>query len=74
MLRRKKTDMVNGKPILVLPPRTVALVECEFEQDERDFYKAMAERTEVTLSKFAKSGASNTFTSVLVLLLRLRQG
>ncbi|KAG9022469.1 hypothetical protein FRB95_014735 [Tulasnella sp. JGI-2019a] len=73
MLRRKKTDMVNGKPILVLPDRTVALVECEFEQDELDFYTAMVERTEVTLNKFAKSGAQNVFTSVLVLLLRLRQ-
>ncbi|KAG8886897.1 hypothetical protein FRB98_000813 [Tulasnella sp. 332] len=73
MLRRKKTDIVNGKPILVLPDRTVTLVECEFEQDELDFYTAMVERTEVTLNKFAKSGASNVYTSVLVLLLRLRQ-
>ncbi|KAG9022470.1 hypothetical protein FRB95_014736 [Tulasnella sp. JGI-2019a] len=73
MLRRKKTDIVNGKPILALPGRTVALVECEFEQDEFDFYTAMVERTEVTLNKFAKPGAQNAYANVLVLLLRLRQ-
>lgn len=74
MLRRKKTDEINGKPILVLPDRNVAIVECQFDEDEMAFYTAMVERTEVTLNKFKKSGASNVFTSVLVLLLRLRQG
>ncbi|KAG8997479.1 hypothetical protein FRB93_014090 [Tulasnella sp. JGI-2019a] len=73
MLRRNKTDIVNCKPILALPGRTVVLVECEFEQDELDFYTAMVKRTEVTLTKFAKPGAQNAYANVLVLLLRLRQ-
>ncbi|KIO30136.1 hypothetical protein M407DRAFT_20805 [Tulasnella calospora MUT 4182] len=73
MLRRTKTQVVNGKPILSLPDRTVNMVECEFDQDEQEFYNALVERTELTLNKFAKSGLTNNFTSVLVLLLRLRQ-
>lgn len=74
MLRRTKTQVVNGKPILSLPDRTVNMVECEFDQDEQEFYNALVERTDLTLNKFAKSGLTNKFTSVLVLLLRLRQG
>lgn len=73
MLRRTKTQVVNGKPILSLPDRTVNMVECEFDQDEQEFYNALVERTDLTLNKFAKSGLTNKFTSVLVLLLRLRQ-
>ncbi|KAG9037362.1 hypothetical protein FS837_001449 [Tulasnella sp. UAMH 9824] len=49
------------------------MVECEFDQDEQEFYNALVERTDLTLNKFAKSGLTNKFTSVLVLLLRLRQ-
>ncbi|KAG9000040.1 hypothetical protein FRB90_011885, partial [Tulasnella sp. 427] len=73
MLRRTKNQVVNGKPILSLPDRTVAMVECDFDQDEQEFYNALVERTDLTLNKFARSGLSNNFTSVLVLLLRLRQ-
>lgn len=73
MLRRTKNQVVNGKPILNLPDRTVAIIECEFDQDEQEFYNALVERTELTLNKFAKTGLTNNFTSVLVLLLRLRQ-
>lgn len=75
MLRRTKTQIINGKPILNLPDRSVAVVECEFDAEEQQFYTAVVDRTELTLNKYAKSGTlSNNFTSVLILLLRLRQG
>ena len=75
MLRRKKTDMLNGKPLLELPKRHLAIVPCEFDPEERAFYVGLEQRIEAVMQKLAKSGdLSKSYTSVLVLLLRLRQG
>ena len=75
MLRRTKGQQIDGKPLLNLPKRSVQVVECEFDAYERAFYKSLEDRTNVTLTKFVKQGAvQNNYTSVLVLLLRLRQG
>lgn len=75
MLRRKKDTMLNGKPIIKLPERIVEVVECQFDPDEREFYEAIENKVESTLEKFLKNGeASRNYTSMLVLLLRLRQG
>jgi SNF2 family DNA or RNA helicase len=51
MLRRLKTAELNGKRILNLPERTVTVVNCTFDHDERTFYRALAERTALTMSK-----------------------
>lgn len=75
MLRRRKDALLNGKPIIELPARDVNVLECEFDDEERAFYTALQEKVEETLNKFIKSGdISKNLTSVLVLLLRLRQG
>lgn len=75
MLRRKKTDMLNGKPLLELPKRLLTIVPCEFDPEERAFYVGLEQRIEAVMQKLAKSGdLSKSYTSVLVLLLRLRQG
>jgi SNF2 family DNA or RNA helicase len=75
MLRRKKTDTLDGKPLIILPPRNVQVVTCDFDEDERAFYDALKDRTDATLRKIAKEGeASKNYTAVLLLLLRLRQG
>lgn len=60
MLRRLKTAEVNGKKILNLPARTVTVVKCLFDDDEWTFYKALAERTALRMSKvhFAHSQGS----------------
>jgi SNF2 family DNA or RNA helicase len=75
MLRRTKTQTIGGKPLLSLPGRTVQVIECEFDDDERAFYKALEERTSVTINKFVRRGeVMKNYTSMLLLLLRLRQG
>jgi SNF2 family DNA or RNA helicase len=75
MLRRKKDTLVNGKALIELPPRKLDLVDCEFDDDERAFYDALNDKVQLTLNKFIKSGSvQNNYTSMLVLLLRLRQG
>lgn len=75
MLRRTKTQEIDGKPIIVLPPRTVDIIQCEFDDEERAFYQAVEARTSLAMNKFVEQGSvMSNYTSVLILLLRLRQG
>ncbi|TDL20620.1 hypothetical protein BD410DRAFT_725354 [Rickenella mellea] len=74
MLRRKKDTLLNGKPLIELPPRIVNVQPCEFDEDEREFYDALEKKIALTINKFMKGGAQMpNYTSMLVLLLRLRQ-
>lgn len=75
MLRRTKTDTLNGKPLLELPDRLVQIVPCAFDAEERAFYDSLQERVQNSLETLQKQGdMSKNYTSMLVLLLRLRQG
>lgn len=75
MLRRTKNQEIDGKPIIVLPPRTVEVLPCEFDAEERAFYSAVEARTDLAMNKFMEKGTvMANYTSVLILLLRLRQG
>lgn len=76
---------VDGKPILVLPGRKVEVVACAFDADERAFYDALEQKSALTFNKvssqvtaliqFLSSGTvMANYTSVLTMLLRLRQG
>ncbi|KAI5118940.1 hypothetical protein M0805_006286 [Coniferiporia weirii] len=74
MLRRKKDTELNGKPLIELPERIVNIVPCLFDADEREFYESIESKVELTLNKFRQNGdAAKNYTSMLVLLLRLRQ-
>lgn len=75
MLRRLKTDMLDGEPLVSLPGRDVAVVVCEFDEEERAFYTALQDKMQLALNKFIEAGTvMNNYTAVLTLLLRLRQG
>lgn len=75
MLRRLKDAIHEGAPLIQLPPRTLQIVECEFDNTERAFYQSLEEKTNVTMEKFINKGeVMRNYTAVLVLLLRLRQG
>lgn len=71
MLRRKKTDYVNGVPLIKLPARNVQVLSCTFNEVERTFYTALEQKMDVVLKKLMARGGN--YTSILVLLLRLRQ-
>ncbi|KAG8736436.1 hypothetical protein FRC10_009318 [Ceratobasidium sp. 414] len=74
MLRRTKDMTIDGAPLISLPGRTVNTVYCEFDEDELAFYKALEQKTSLTLNKFVRAGTvMSNYTSVLLLLLRLRQ-
>jgi SNF2 family DNA or RNA helicase len=75
MLRRRKTDLLNGKPLIELPERHLSIVPCEFDEDERQFYFALENKIDEAMKKFVKNNeVMKNYTNVMVLLLRLRQG
>ncbi len=76
MLRRTKNQTIKGKPLLVLPERIVEVVTCDFDPEEREFYNLLQERTATRLADIEAEGqlTGKSYTQVLLLLLRLRQG
>lgn len=75
MLRRTKGTILNGKPLLDLPDRIVNVVHCSFDPEEQHFYESIQTRVQDSLETLQRSGdMSKNYTSMLVLLLRLRQG
>ncbi|KUI73471.1 hypothetical protein VM1G_08954 [Cytospora mali] len=74
MLRRMKTSTLDGKPLVILPPKTEKVSHVEFSDDERDFYKNLEARTSITFNKYLRAGTvGKNYSNILVLLLRLRQ-
>ena len=50
-LRRTKDTKLNGKPIVQIPEKSVFLNYVELSPEERDIYKAVAEKGKVTIGK-----------------------
>ncbi|KAK0729991.1 SNF2 family N-terminal domain-containing protein [Lasiosphaeris hirsuta] len=74
MLRRMKSSEIDGKPILVLPPKTELEDYVVFSEDELSFYKDLEARSQVQLNKYLRAGTvGKNYSNILVLLLRLRQ-
>ncbi|GAA5874648.1 hypothetical protein JCM8547_003947 [Rhodosporidiobolus lusitaniae] len=75
MLRRRKTDMVDGKPLIVLPEKEIIEVRMPFlDEDEAAFYKAIEEKMQLQMNSFIKRGTvMQEYVQVLIKLLRMRQ-
>eukprot|EP01114_Cavostelium_apophysatum_P024784 TRINITY_DN9837_c0_g1_i1.p2 TRINITY_DN9837_c0_g1~~TRINITY_DN9837_c0_g1_i1.p2 ORF type:complete len:567 (-),score=125.32 TRINITY_DN9837_c0_g1_i1:2047-3747(-) len=74
VLRRTKNQMINGKPILVLPERVEETRVDEFSPEEKDIYDALWQQSKVQFDKWLRAGTLvENFSNILVLLLRLRQ-
>lgn len=75
LLRRTKMDKINGKPLISLPPRITNLYHKPFaDAEEAQVYRAVQEKTILEVNKFIVNGTFNAnYSSVLLLLLRLRQ-
>ena len=69
-----KAAVVDGKakPVFKLPGRKVTTVACKFSPAERNFYEALAQKTDQRIEQLMQ-GAKMNYTSALTLLLRLRQ-
>ncbi|KAG1244291.1 hypothetical protein G6F68_015506 [Rhizopus microsporus] len=73
-LRRSKKAVIDGKPILDLPERNIHMTHIDFSEDEREHYHLVNSRAQARFSRFLRAGTiMKNYSSVLVLLLRLRQ-
>lgn len=73
-LRRTKDSLLDGKPIIELPPRTDQPSYVLFNDEQRKFYKALEVQQQLTFNKYLKKGAvMKNYIHILILLLRLRQ-
>lgn len=74
MLRRTKSTLIDGKPIVTLPEKTQLEEEAVFSEDELKFYKDLESRSQVQFNKYLRQGTvGKNYSNILVLLLRLRQ-
>ena len=70
----RRSQKIDGKPILTLPPRVTEVKHAVFEDHQRDYYKALETQSQLRFNTYLKAGTVNkNYTNALVLLLRLRQ-
>jgi SNF2 family DNA or RNA helicase len=74
LLRRTKTSLIDGKPIINQPPKTEEIQHVVFSEDERAFYNALESKTQLHFNRYMRAGTvGKNYSNILVLLLRLRQ-
>ncbi|KAF5566119.1 DNA repair RAD5 [Fusarium phyllophilum] len=75
VLRRTK-DMKtpDGKPLVLLPPKQVEIVDVELSETERDVYSYIFNKAKRTFSQNVEAGTvMKAFTTIFAQILRLRQ-
>ncbi|XP_020221969.1 helicase-like transcription factor CHR28 isoform X2 [Cajanus cajan] len=74
MLRRTKGTLLDGEPIISLPPKSVELKKVEFSQEEREFYSRLEADSRAQFQEYADAGTvKQNYVNILLMLLRLRQ-
>ncbi|KAJ4917660.1 SNF2 domain-containing protein / helicase domain-containing protein / zinc finger protein-related [Raphanus sativus] len=74
MLRRTKGTLLDGKPIINLPPKTINLSKVDFSVEERSFYTKLEADSRSQFKAYYDAGTLNqNYASILLMLLRLRQ-
>ena len=74
LLRRNKTSLIDGKPIISLPPKVEEIQHVVFSEDEQAFYSALESKTQLQFNRYMRAGTvGKNYSNILVLLLRLRQ-
>ncbi|KAI4296663.1 hypothetical protein L6164_036604 [Bauhinia variegata] len=74
MLRRTKGTLLDGEPIISLPPKSVELRKVEFSPEERDFYSRLEADSRAQFQEYADAGTvKQNYVNILLMLLRLRQ-
>lgn len=74
MLRRTKATIIDGEPIITLPPKTIELKKVDFSMEERDFYSQLEADSRAQFKVYAAAGTvKQNYVNILLMLLRLRQ-
>lgn len=74
MLRRTKGTLLDGEPIINLPPKSIELKKVAFTKEERDFYSKLEADSRAQFEEYAAAGTvKQNYVNILLMLLRLRQ-
>ncbi|XVF67050.1 hypothetical protein PTKIN_Ptkin10aG0089900 [Pterospermum kingtungense] len=74
MLRRTKATLIDGEPIIKLPPKLIHLTKVDFSAEERAFYIQLEADSRSQFKAYAAAGTVNqNYANILLMLLRLRQ-
>ncbi|XP_050270956.1 helicase-like transcription factor CHR28 isoform X1 [Quercus robur] len=74
MLRRTKGTLLDGEPIIKLPPKTIRMSKVDFSTEERAFYTNLEADSRSRFKAYAAAGTVNqNYANILLMLLRLRQ-
>ncbi|KAH7568967.1 hypothetical protein ACOSQ2_012429 [Xanthoceras sorbifolium] len=74
MLRRTKGTLLDGQPIINLPPKVIELKKVDFTKEERDFYNQLEIDSRDQFQEYAAAGTvEQNYVNILLMLLRLRQ-
>ncbi|XP_059278868.1 helicase-like transcription factor CHR28 isoform X1 [Lycium ferocissimum] len=74
MLRRTKGTVIDGEPIITLPPKTIQLKKVAFSAEERAFYNKLEAESRSQFKAYAAAGTvRQNYANILLMLLRLRQ-
>ncbi|XP_010487522.1 PREDICTED: helicase-like transcription factor CHR28 isoform X1 [Camelina sativa] len=74
MLRRTKGTLLDGQPIIILPPKQVNLSKVDFSVVEWSFYRKLEMYSRLQYQEYADEGTLHEHMAhLLVMLLRLRQ-
>ncbi|XP_052731551.1 helicase-like transcription factor CHR28 isoform X5 [Vigna angularis] len=74
MLRRTKGTLLDGEPIISLPPKYIELKKVDFSTEERDFYYKLEADSRAQFQEYADAGTvKQNYVNILLMLLRLRQ-
>ncbi|KAJ4976397.1 hypothetical protein NE237_001503 [Protea cynaroides] len=74
MLRRTKGSLIDGEPIINLPPKSIELKKVDFSKEEREFYSRLEADSRAQFKVYAAAGTvKQNYVNILFMLLRLRQ-
>ncbi|OTB07455.1 hypothetical protein M426DRAFT_268728 [Hypoxylon sp. CI-4A] len=74
LLRRKKDDTIDGRPIIELKGKTEVVDHVVFDPDEQEYYQSLQRDSKVEFNKYLRAGTvGKHYAALLVLILRLRQ-
>ncbi|GMJ06740.1 SNF2-RING-HELICASE-LIKE 2, chromatin remodeling 28 [Hibiscus trionum] len=74
MLRRTKATLIDGEPIIKLPPKSIHLSKVDFTAEERAFYTQLEADSRSLFKQYAAAGTLHqNYANILLMLLRLRQ-
>lgn len=74
LLRRTKETLLDGEPIISLPPKSINMKTVNFSVEERTFYAQLEAESRSQFKAYAAAGTVNqNYANILLMILRLRQ-